>query len=641
MKKTLLTCFVCVLAFGFAQAQTQYYSETFESGAASGWTIEDQWAFGNNASLSSAYLNYNGNDTEFAAFNDDGAGNGHVGGGRMISPAIDLSAVSGTLFLEANVFFTDADYQGANETLMLSVSTDGGATWTLIEDYGQLGWTRRAYDFSAYAGEMVMLSFEYQDGNGWNFGAAIDDVGISDDLFFTPRKSFSLSLRGASEVNAIQPNLDYALEALIFNSGSAFEPETITSFEVAIAGQTYPYDNVNIEPDGVMIFEIPAGLNSGTTPSDYKLALTSVNGMSLADLSAEANEPTMSLNPVSDLQEDKAVVVEEATGSWCPWCTRGTTYLNEMTKRFPDHFVGVAVHNADEMVLSEYDNAVTSFPGFLGFPSVLFNREEIIDPSAIVMPSVVGAQTAPVATLEIGAAEDGTTFQSSVKVHFKQAVTANHNVSIIMTEDNISDAAAAYNQANAYSGGGAGPMGGFEFLSGDVPSTLIDYDHVGRALIGGFAGVNEVVGDFEVGSSPAVYMEDFTIPADWVTDNMHVIAVLTDASGEVVNAKSYKYSDVINTGLVTNVEEILDADFVKLYPNPADQIANVAINLENSSEVSAELIDNLGRKVLAQNFGEIQGVNTLKLDVSTVNAGSYILQIRVNDKLVIRKLSVQ
>ena len=640
MKKILLSCFTCMLAFGLAQAQTQYYGETFESGAASGWTVEDEWAFGNNASLTSAYLNFNGNDTEFAAFNDDNAGNGHVGGGRITSPSIDLTAVTGPLILEANVFFSNADYQGADETLKLFVSTDAGANWELVEDYAAEAWTRKVYDFAAYAGQTIMLSFEYLDGNQWNFGAAIDDIGLSDDLVFTPRKAYTLTVDGGSQFSQCAENVDYPISGVVLNTGF----DNITSFDINVTSAgtttTYPFTG-DFASNEVFRYSIPDMINTGTVASTHTVSITNVNGEADEDENTADNFANIAFAPVA-VAAGKGVLVEEATGTWCTWCPRGTVYIDEMSKRFGKSFVGVAVHNNDPMALAEYDAAITGFNGFTGFPSVVYGRDRILDPSEITGPTIVDLISPAIANIAVGAEENGGVLSTSAKVTFNQAVTANHNVSIILTEDGVTGTGTGWNQVSgAYSGGGQGPMGGFEYFPTSVPSEWWPYGHVGRALIGGYAGLNGVVGDFEVGSAPSVYFEDFTMDASWNTDNMHIIAVLTDAAGRVVNVVSEKYNDAIAAGNVVSIEEILPADFVKLYPNPADNIANIAINLENSSRVVADVVDNLGRKVASQNFGDIQGVNTLRLDVSNLTTGSYIVQLRVKDKLVIKKLSVR
>lgn len=58
----------------------------------------------------------------------------------------------------------------------------------------------------------------------------------------------------------------------------------------------------------------------------------------------------------------KRPVMEEATGAWCGWCTRGWLAMRELKKRQPD-FIGVAYHVSDGMqTLTEFPIPTGSYP---------------------------------------------------------------------------------------------------------------------------------------------------------------------------------------------------------------------------------------------------------------------------------------
>jgi hypothetical protein len=69
-------------------------------------------------------------------------------------------------------------------------------------------------------------------------------------------------------------------------------------------------------------------------------------------------------NTVSQIVE-KNVVIEEGTGTWCGWCPRGAVAMEYMYDTYPTRFIGVAVHNADPMTVTEYDDGanLSGFPG--------------------------------------------------------------------------------------------------------------------------------------------------------------------------------------------------------------------------------------------------------------------------------------
>lgn len=54
------------------------------------------------------------------------------------------------------------------------------------------------------------------------------------------------------------------------------------------------------------------------------------------------------------MHPDKKVWVEEATGTWCGWCPRGEVYMNYLYAKYPEHFVGIAVHQKDPMECKDW-----------------------------------------------------------------------------------------------------------------------------------------------------------------------------------------------------------------------------------------------------------------------------------------------
>ena len=73
--------------------------------------------------------------------------------------------------------------------------------------------------------------------------------------------------------------------------------------------------------------------------------------------------------------------------------------MDIMTEDFPEDFIGIAVHNSDPMEVTEYDNGVGAFPGSSGYPSVIIDRNEIVDPSQ--MPDVIDTRLADIAPVDM------------------------------------------------------------------------------------------------------------------------------------------------------------------------------------------------------------------------------------------------
>lgn len=644
MKNLLLLFFV----FGMisaASAQEVYYSEGFDDGLPADWFAEGEWSFGAGPAVSSTYFAVPDSGTGVACFNDDGLGASHVGSGRLSSGPIDLTAAAGEVWFQASMFFPNLDYGGADETVSLLISTDMGASFAEYHSFdgtGNAAFGPGFIEITEFAGSTIVIALEYNDGATWNYGVAFDEILVQDQLTGIPSRAYGIDAGSATIMDRAKAGEAYKLSGFITNTGL----EAIESFDVIVSDGTNEIvqnmSGMDIGYNQVARYALSEGVVVPEGDSDWTVSIANVNGNPEADEDTSNNAAGFSLNGMTNLHPDKAVMVEEATGTWCTWCPRGTVFLEEMSKRFGSNFVGVAVHNSDPMALAEYDSAITSFPGFEGFPSVVYNREEIIDASEIVSPSLLDMTEAPIAGITVGGDYDEATgdLVTSIEVNFLQDVSAEYNVSVVLTEDGLSGTTSDWAQVNAYSGGGQGPMGGFENLPSPVPASLMIYDHVGVALIGDYEGVpNVVTGDFVAGDVKS-YRFSAADVSNFVTDNVHVIGVITDASnGEVVNAQSVSFDKALANGLSTGIAETYDNTYAEVLPNLVVDQTTIFMSIEEAKNVKASLVNSIGQTVASQNYGQQIGQVQLQFDMTSMTAGIYYLHIQADDKLITKKLT--
>ena len=85
---------------------------------------------------------------------------------------------------------------------------------------------------------------------------------------------------------------------------------------------------------------------------DYQLVceITLVNG--------KPNTTTFSSSTLDITMVTKVptcrVVFEDYTGAWCPNCPRATAIMEQMSKKYPNDFIGIAIHVSDRMGISGY-----------------------------------------------------------------------------------------------------------------------------------------------------------------------------------------------------------------------------------------------------------------------------------------------
>ena len=112
--------------------------------------------------------------------------------------------------------------------------------------------------------------------------------------------------------------------------------------------------------------------------------------------------------------ENKLVIGEQATGTWCQWCPRGHVAMNFMDRDYYGYFQGIAVHNGDPMTNTDYDNGIAPYIG--GYPSALVDRGTEIDPSDFEIDFLQRIVTPVSATISNGAEQNGTTLDVSFPI---------------------------------------------------------------------------------------------------------------------------------------------------------------------------------------------------------------------------------
>jgi hypothetical protein len=301
---------------------------------------------------------------------------------------------------------------------------------------------------------------------------------------------------------------------------------------------------------------------------------------------------------------DKKVLGEQVTGTWCQWCPRGHVMMERMAVEYPNYFVGLAVHGSgnDPMKMNAYVESL----GAQGFPSVIVDRGPIVDPGtvedfffkAVTKPSSAKIQT-EVKWADLAARK----LSITPKAVFKDgAKNGTYRLVAILLEDSIRGTTGAYSQVNAYAGGKAGPMGGYEKLPNLVPFTKMAYKHVARALLNG----------------------------------LELVSVLIAPDGSVDNA------DVTTAArFLVGAEEVASHPFfVKLAPNPASDISSISLNINTLSEIGVRVLDMNGKVVAMQSYGKLSGEQQINIETADLSNGLYLVQIAIDNQLLTQKMMV-
>ena len=631
MKRLYTLLFALCFGATFVQAQT-ILSADFEGSLGADWTAENVWTHGTSATLSSQYLGFP-DHTEFMAANDDALGANMDGSGKLISPVFDLSTASNPI-LSFSAHFLNGDYQGADETAKVMITFDGGNFWTEIynidEGAGNQEWHSHSVSLSDYIGvSTVQIAFDYNDGNQWNYGFAVDDVSVFEPLDWDVAVS-GFELERYHEGPSTTP-----VSFTVTNNGA----NTVTSFDVHWTNGTDTYTETITGQS--LEFGDSYTVNHGTELAIAAATLTNVEvwvdnldgNMDQDDTNNMASDDAVGLSFVPA----KKVVYEEATGTWCPWCTRGIVGLDYMIDTYPETFIGIAVHNGDPMTITEYDSNLDVG----GYPSGFLDRMDEIDPGVAALEPAYTAQLnvlSPVGVEMEGSYDSGTREVTiTMTSTFAAPFTSDIRFNLVVTEDGVTGTGSGYDQANAYAGGGNGPMGGFENLPSTIPASEMVYDHVARAILGdwpGTAGSIPASVDFNEAAS---YTYTYTVPADYVMENLHFVGMVIDQSnGSIMNAEQVKLEDLLDT----DTEELTFNDnLARVYPNPFSEVTNIDLNLPELAEVSVQVYNTVGQMVAEQNYGELVGEQILPVNAAKFAEGTYFVHVRVGDEVITKRVT--
>jgi len=654
MLKKLLLSFLAMATLATLNGQI-IWQENFESADSlpAGWSqttdaSDGGWLVAEASSMGSTSFPISAHTGNAVATNDD-ACNCEKGNDLLVLPSINLSGQT-SLYLLVDQFYFQGTYQVATESMSLEASTDGGTTWDVVKSIAGAGdWVTRGYDISAYAGQSsVKFAFRYNDGAGWTYGAALDNLKI-----LVPDNILKAKFDGATlakYLDVIPGYIPYSNKALegteLYVNATMSNPGyvPITEFDATLTVGSYSevkhFDGLNLQLFETFNFDFDGAFPVTLGANNVNISISNVNGGADNDLSD--NSSTLAVAGVVPVPGRK-IVVEEGTGTWCGWCPRGAVMMDHLEETFPDNFIGIAVHNAttDPMRVAAYDNAVSAL--IPGYPSGLVDRAFVgIDPLEFESALVDRVSTPSAVNITQDVSYDPATKKATVTSHldFQQALNGNYRIAVVFTQDSVKGAASGYNQTNYYSGGSVGPMAGYEDLANPVPAASSKFEHVARALIGGFTGAaNSVPTANAAGTTMDYTSAAYTIPTAQATNlaKMHAITLLINqTTGEIVSAQTtpVPYSTVATKDLTDG------SVAVHMYPNPVRDQATITMTLAQNSDVQLHIVDMNGKIVMEQNYSNQSGNIKLPFAVGQLPIGSYLLTLTAKGQTATEQFSI-
>lgn len=469
----------------------------------------------------------------------------------------------------------------------------------------------------------------------------IDDIEISYEPPTLQNNDLSSS-NVRLPLDICKPGTMVDVDVTVFNSGL----NTVESFDLTLSNGVDDFTDavtgvsLNTFDEITFTHSVPVEVLEGV--QNITATVSNPNGVADENNANDAFGATITgITPAGG----RSVVVEEVTGTWCQFCPYGTILMDRLKKGFGDNFVGVAVHGGgnDPMTYADYINYIFGNFGLGGFPGVVVNRQFSSHPIE-ALPNVETVLTTPTdGNFEFGGIYDESTDQYLILLgtSFNNDYTgSDFKVHAQVIENNVVGNDPTYNQINALSGN-PGDWDGWEDLPSSVPFNQMTYQEVARAYLSSFEGVGGVIpADVTAGQTYATSF-DYTPSAGVNVDEMYVVAFITNAAGEIVNASQIPLPEAIANGPL-NTDNVLTAADIDLsvYPNPSTDFVSVQFKDSSSDKVQLELVDVNGKVVFTQVLDNTNNVINHEINTSQLGTGVYMLNVKLDNQLITQKVNV-
>ena len=529
MKKTLFL--VLFLSTFFSNAQ---YFEGFENGVPGSMTREismgsdnwQNWNFG----IGAAPLPLNGTKsaTYYVGINNSAQA-------WMTTPILNLSTGRHLLTFK---HIQRARAMRTNE-FFVQFSDDAGSTWTLLESFLDEVYHAKTQNIllPLTTSTTCMIRFRALNKNGYAI--------ILDDIAINPVQNNDAAITAVNTKSVIN-NGNHYVSGKIKNFGS----NSITNIDISWQVDngtiyTQSLSGLNIPPNSFYSYSHGNIWNASPGQHFLKVWVSNTNG---GDQNARNDSYSTTVRVVNEVFQ-KTVVYEASTATWCPPCAASHVLLKDMAHYHQDGtYVGIAVHNSDPMLVTEYDAGIIGYHN--GMPSGTINRASFgVNPNLLHLQTLYAAEVnkVPLAKIVIpdvnwNPATRSITFTTTTQFAL-DLINVNYRLAAVVVENGITGAPGetGYSQNNAYSGGALGDLIDWQGINwATLPSFIsgsqMVYDHVGRALLGGFNGFYGSVPTTVNYNTPLYYNFSHTLPISQNVNKIEIVAlVLDNVTGQVIN----------------------------------------------------------------------------------------------------------
>lgn len=334
----------------------------------------------------------------------------------------------------------------------------------------------------------------------------------------------------------------------------------------------------------------------------------------------------------------KKVLIEEHTGAWCGYCPDGAVILDQVLNS-QQNAIGVSVHNGDAMTIAEGDELGNFY--ISGYPMATIDREAAGISRNLWMSEVNStAQGAGVVTVSIDSLDYNTTTREitvRIKAQFTGNASGDMRFNCIITEDNINQTGAGYNQTNYYN-----TTAGHTYYGAGDPIIGFNHRHVMRAILGGTWGTSGIIPTTVSFGTVATYTYTYTLPAGYDENEIHIVGLVSRFDGANTTDRKVLNSEEMQLLTPAGIANSVNDDIhITAYPNPFSDRVTVEFDLKNTTTLRMDVLNAVGQVVTTVAEGIMNGGmhslywNARNDQGQDVANGLYFIRITTEDGAVL------
>ena len=540
----------------------------------------------------------------------------------LITPAIWVRGKDATLSWDAQSLKSQQKVS-AGYRVLVSTTGNNPADFTqqpvFSTDEESLNeWTHHEIDLAQYEGQHIYIAFHNNSAQG-DF-LCIDNItvmghrGICDMAGTTGSHVFGTELLNVSLAITSYADVPITDMTLYYRHNNETVTETLSGLNIN------KYEVYN------HTFSTPIPIANGDT-TQYTI------GAIVNDIPQDE----ITYNTVAFLfAPAQKVVIEEITGMWCTFCPTGIVAFDILKEKYPEQFIGLALHYDDIIAVNDYVNAI----GVTGLPSGWVNRRHYVTSPMVVVENngikeyvttnggfetYLQAELSSLSPCEVvinalsynnNQVTLNTTTHSAIDIENIQ-----YQLAFVVVEDHVWGE--GYYQKNGYSGGEA-KLHGWE----NRPKMVVDdfkFDHVVRCIYDNYQGIAGSIPSQLMAGEEHTSSYTFNLPSTILNpDNVKIVAMIINcADGSIVNAAESGSLTAINKTQASHKTQCFTAGNSIYISLPSNNPAHIAIY-------------NLAGALVAA-----YDTNSTSLQIPAPNSGVYIVSITHNNCTSTHKIVVR